>query len=73
MTTKQTSIGSYNQLLFMLSLLLTCVFRPTTAFLLEVNFRHCEIHDNKAVWDLPKGGQSPVNLLFNFLLTPLDT
>ena len=68
MITKQSPIGNFNQLLLIISLLFTCVFRPATAFLLEENFRYCEIHDNKAVWDLPKSCQSPVSLQ-----TPLDS
>jgi hypothetical protein len=57
----------------MLSLLFTCVFRQTTAFLLEENFRYCEIHDKKAVWDVPKSCQSPVYLqtLLNFVHSQL--
>ena len=38
------------------------MIHPYYAFLLEENFKYCEIHDNKAVWDLPRSCQYPIQM-----------
>ena len=57
---KRKPIYNYQQFLFLITLIFTSIIRPSTAFLLEENFRYCEIHDNKAVWNLPKSCQTPL-------------
>jgi hypothetical protein len=43
-------------------LLLVALFKGSNAFLLEENFKYCEVHDNKAEWDLPRSCQIPLSI-----------
>jgi hypothetical protein len=55
---KRKPICNYQQFLLLISLIFTSIIRISTAFLFEENFKYCEIHDNRAVWNLPKGYQT---------------
>ena len=55
---KKDNLKMQIPLLNMLQHIMTIVvlfilIKPNNAFVLEENFKYCEIHDNKAVWDIP--------------------